>query len=134
MGIVERDGPIRAGVVPNVTMETLHGAIARNVEPGSKISTDEHTSYRHLRAAGYDHQVVKHRAREYVRDDVHTGTVDGYWSRLKNSIKGTHVHISERHAWKYVSEFSFRYNMRKRPSAMFDQMILAVSLPPPADD
>lgn len=134
LGIAERDGPIRAGVIPNVKLETLHQAVVRNVAPGSRISTDEHTSYRHLRIAGFDHQSVNHRMNEYARGDVHTNSLEGYWSRLQNSIKGTHVHISKRHAWKYVAEFSYRYNMRKRPAAMFDRMILAVSLPPPTDD
>ena len=118
MGILERDGPIRAGVIPNVKLETLHQAIVQNVELGTRISTDEHTSYRHLKIAGFDHQSVNHRKNEYARGDVHTNSLEGYWSRLQNSIKGTHVHISKRHAWKYVSEFSYRYNMRKTPAAI----------------
>jgi transposase len=134
VGIVERDGPIRAGVIPNVKLETLHQAIVQNVAPGARISTDEHTSYRHLKIAGFDHHSVNHRKNEYARGDVHTNSLEGYWSRLQNSIKGTHVHISKRHAWKYVSEFSYRYNMRKTPEVMFDRMILAVSLPRLADD
>jgi transposase-like protein len=128
-GIVERDGYVRAGPVPDETAATLEGGIKRNVRPGSLISTDEHTSYRQLRRAGYLHRTVKHSAGQYVRGEVHTNTIEGYWSRLKNSIKGTHVHVSEKHLWKYVSEFSYRYNMRKQPQEMFNRMILAVSLP-----
>lgn len=134
MGMVERGGRVRAGVIPNTTADVFEAAIKANVEKGSRLSTDEHMSYRHIGRAGYDHQTVNHGDREYVRGDVHANSIEGYWSRLKNSIKGTHVHISERHAWKYVSEFSYRYNMRKRPAAMFDRMILAVSLPRLADD
>lgn len=129
VGIAERGGRIRAGVVPDVTAETLEGAVVANVAPGSRISTDEFVSYRHLGSAGFDHQTVAHSKREYARGDVHTNSVEGYWSRLKNSIKGTHVHISQKHAWKYICEFSYRYNMRKRPAVMFNRMILAVSLP-----
>jgi hypothetical protein len=80
-------------------------------------------------AYGFDHQTVEHSTGEYVRGDTHTNTIEGYWSRLKNSIRGTHVHVSQKHLWKYVCEFSYRYNMRKQPEAMFDRMILAVSLP-----
>jgi transposase len=133
LAIVEREGNVRAGPIPDVTKITLERAVKSNVEPGSRVSTDEWAGYRDLHLAGYDHQTVNHKRDEYVRGDVHTNTVEGYWSRLKNSIKGTHVHISEKHAWKYISEFSFRYNMRKRPAAMFDRMILAVSLPRLAD-
>jgi len=134
LGMVERDGNVRAGVIPDITTSTLEGTISANVEPGSRISTDELTGYRYLAKAGYHHETVRHSTAEYVRGDVHTNSIEGYWSRLKNSIRGTHIHISRRHAWKYVGEFSYRYNMRKRPAAMFDRMILAVSLPRLADD
>jgi transposase-like protein len=132
-GIVERDGNVRAAPVPDETMQTLEGAIRRNVQPGSLISTDEHVSYQNLRRAGYLHRTVKHRDGEYARGAVHVNTIEGYWSRLKNSIKGTHIHVSQQHLWKYVSEFSYRYNMRKHPQEMFNRMILAVSLPRLAD-
>jgi transposase-like protein len=134
LGIVERGGNVRAGVVPDITTESLEGAIVANVQPGARITTDELTSYKYLKRAGFDHQTVKHSLGEYVRGDVHTNSIEGYWSRLKNSIKGTHIHISQKHAWKCVSEFSYRYNMRTRPAAMFDRMILAVPLPRLADD
>ncbi len=129
MGIVEREARVRAGIVPDETMESLETAITKNVTPGSAISTDEHTSYRHLRSAGYDHDTVKHRHGEYVRGVVHVNTIEGYWSRLKSSIKGTHIHVSERNLWKYISEFSYRCNMRKQPEERFNRMISAVSLP-----
>ncbi len=134
MGIAERGGSIRAGVIPNVKAASLEVAITQNVAAGSRVSTDELSGYGRLTEAGFDHQTVNHSAKEYVRGDVHVNSVEGYWSRLKNSINGTHVHVSERHMWKYVSEFSYRYNMRKRPAAMFGRMILAVSLPRLADD
>ena len=134
VGLAERGGNVRAGVVPDVTTESLEGAVVANVAPGSRISSDEFKSYRYLGQAGFDHRTVKHGSGEYVRGDVHTNSIEGYWSRLKSSIKGTHIHISQKHAWKYVSEFSYRYNMRKRPAAMFHRMILAVSLPRLADD
>lgn len=133
LGMAERDGSVRAGPIPDVTKETLEGAVKANIAPGSRISTDEWVGYRDLHLAGFDHGTVAHKAGVYVRGDVHTNSIEGYWSRLKNSIRGTHIHISKKHAWKYVSEFSFRYNMRKRPAAMFDRMILAVSLPRLAD-
>lgn len=129
MGIVERDGNVRAAPIPDETTESLEGSISRNVKPGSLISTDEHGGYKQLRNAGFLHRTVNHRSGEYVRGEVHTNTIEGYWSRLKNSIKGTHIHVSEQHLWKYVSEFSYRYNMRKQPQEMFNRMILAVSLP-----
>lgn len=64
-----------------------------------------------------------------MRGAVHTNTIEGYWSHLKHSIRGTHIRVDPAHLWKYVGEFSYRYNMRKQPQEMFNRMILAVSLP-----
>lgn len=134
LGMVERDGNVRAGPVPDVTMYTLQNAIAQNVAHGSQISSDEFLSYKNLGLLGYDHQTVTHGKKEFVRGDVHTNSIEGYWSRLKNSIRGTHVHVSGKHLWKYMAEFSFRYNMRKNPGAMFDRLVLSFALPRLADD
>ena len=49
--------------------------------------------------------------------------VEGFWARLKLSIRGTHVHVSGKHLQKYVKEFEFRYNRRKRPSTMFADLV-----------
>lgn len=128
-GMVERDGPVRAGPVPNVKSATLKPIIYQNVVRGSLISTDEFSAYRTLRKGPYRHGRVNHAAKEWKRGIHHTNTLEGYWSRLKLSIKGTHVHVSSKHLWKYVSEFSYRYNMRKHPSDMFSSLILALSSP-----
>jgi transposase-like protein len=134
-GMVERGGPVRAAPVSNVKKVTLERAILTNVQRGSIVMTDELKSYDGLKKAGpYTHLRVNHSAGEYAYGGVHVNTLEGYWSRLKNSIKGTHVHISNKHSWKYISEFSFRYNMRKTPAAMFDRLVWAFALPRLADD
>ncbi len=127
--MVERDGNMRAGPVPNVKRATLEPIIYANIQRGSRISTDELATYKALPQAPYRHQHVNHSKGEYVRGDVHVNTAEGYWSRLKNSIRGTHVHVSEQHMWKYTAEFSFRFNMRKAPAVMFDRLLGAVALP-----
>lgn len=128
MGMLQRDGKIVAGPVPDATTYTLEGIINENVAPGSTISTDEHRGYHGLRYA-YDHGTVNHSAEEYVRGIHHTNSIEGHWSLLKRAIKGTHVHISSKHAWKYVSEFSYRRNMRHSHWSMFNLLVHAFALP-----
>jgi hypothetical protein len=41
MGMVERDGMIRTGPIPDVSQFTLEPIVKENVVPGSTISTDE---------------------------------------------------------------------------------------------
>jgi len=126
-GILERGGIVRAGPVAEADKSTLEPHILRNVQRGSTISTDGHVAYSDLKLS-YRHGVVNHSIGEYVRGQWHVNSIEGYWSRLKNSIKGTHVHVSRKHLWKYVSEFSYRYNMRKQPALMFDRLVSSLVL------
>jgi transposase-like protein len=122
-GMLERDGNVRAQLVPDTRKVTLEPIIAENVEQGSTISSDEHGSYAQLPALGYQHGVVDHRAKQYVAGIHHTNSIEGFWSHFKRGIRSTHVHISPQHAQKYVGEFGFRYNLRKDPAKMFDSLM-----------
>jgi len=118
-GIEERGGKVLTRVVPNARITTLEGPIRRYVVPGSRISSDESGAYKDLKFLGYDHQTVNHSAKEYVRGDCHTNTLEGLWSQIKRSIRGTHVNVSAKHLSKYLGEFEFRYNLRHAPQLMF---------------
>ncbi len=104
-GMLERQGSVRAGPVPNVRRKTLEPLIYGNVQRGSVISTDELKSYARLYEAPFRHGSVNHSRGEYVRGIHHVNSLEGYWSQLKRSIRRTHVHVSRKHLWKYVSEF-----------------------------
>lgn len=83
-GILDRETrKVRCKVVPNVRRETLQAAILNSIAPGSKLYTDESTSY-----LGADkefiHEIVNH-AREYVRGQVHTQGLENFWSLLKRT-------------------------------------------------
>jgi transposase len=125
-GMLERGGEVRAEVVPDVKRKTLEPIIVGNVAEGSTVSTDELASYGRLAERGYEHGLVRHRTGEYVSGVHHVNGVEGFWSRLKRCIRGTHVHVSGKHLDKYVAEFAFRHNMRKEPSAMFARLLAAL--------
>jgi len=127
-GMVERDGVVRTGPVPDDTIYTLENIIIENVTPDTVITTDGHLSYGRLGRA-YDHSSVNHLAHEYVRGIHHTNTIEGHWSQFKRSIKGTHVHISGKHLWKYAAEFSYRRNFRASHYGMFTRLVSAFALP-----
>ena len=122
-GMLERDGDVMANVVPNVRMKTLQPIIEENVVAGSTVHTDELKSYNGLSKAGFEHETVNHGAGEYVDGDCHVNGIEGFWARLKLSIRGTHVHVSQKHLQKYVKEFEFRHNMRRHPDQMFDRLL-----------
>jgi transposase len=128
MGIVERDGMLRTGPTPDDTNYTLEPVILENVVAGTQVSTDGHRAYQHL-GATYAHGVVDHGAKEYVRGEWHTNTIEGHWSHFKRAIKGTHVHISSKHLWKYCAEFNYRRNYRGSHAFMFGRLVSAFALP-----
>ena len=121
LGMIERDGNVMTHIVPDARRATLIPIIKKYVEKGARVSTDQLHAYRVLGKAGYDHKSVNHGAMEWVRGDTHTQSIEGVWSRLKNSIRGTHIHVSRKHLPKYLGEFEYRYNMRNNSEAMFSR-------------
>jgi transposase-like protein len=127
MGMVERGGKAKAKVVPDVKARTLVAEILAAVPLGSAVVTDDLPSYRRLTALGYIHDVVPHSKGVYVLGkDIHTNSVEGFWSQLKRSIDGTYHHVEPQHLQKYVDEYSFRYSHRKDEQAMFKTMLAEV--------
>ena len=124
-GMVERGGDMMTRVVPNVRKTTLERHILENIKGGATISTDELSSYAKIARFGYEHGTVNHSADQWVNGIHHVNTAEGFWSRLKNSIKGTHVHVSAKHLPKYLGEFEYRFNMRHHPEAMFARLLLS---------
>lgn len=112
LGLVERNGRVYAKPVDKVDTETLHNVILNKVEKGAILMTDEFLSYRGL-GINYAHKTVEHGAGIYVRGNVHTNTIEGYWSLLKRGIYGIYHQVSKKHLHRYCTEFGFRYNTRK---------------------
>ncbi len=125
LGMVERGGKVMTHVVPDAKVTTIMPIIKEHVEDGSEVSTDQAHAYRRMNRIGYKHGWVNHAAKEWVRGETHTQTIEGFWGRLKNSIKGTHIHVSRKHLAKYLGEFEYRYNMRENPEAMFSRLLLS---------
>jgi transposase-like protein/predicted RNA-binding Zn-ribbon protein involved in translation (DUF1610 family) len=124
-GMLERKGNIMTRVVPNMKAHTLGTIIDEKIDKGTMISSDEFMSYKDLKENGYQHGTVNHSVKQYVNGIHHTNSLEGFWSQIKRSIRGTHIHVSKKHMAKYLGEFEYRYNMRSNPSLMFDRLILA---------
>ena len=110
LGIVERDGKVRTKVIDNTKKNTLQAEIREHVLAGSALFTDSLKSYEGL--SEFQHEVVD-LAVEYVRGEVHTNTMENFWSLLKRSLGGTYVSVEPFHLFRYLDEQVFRYNHRK---------------------
>ncbi len=122
-GLVERDGSLQTQVLKKRTRKEIESAVNHRVVKGSTVSTDEAPCYQYLKKAGYTHGTVCHEHEEWVNGIHHTNTIEGFWARLKNSIRGTHIHVSKKYMANYLGEFEYRYNMRKSPKWMFERLL-----------
>lgn len=122
-GMVERGGKIHAQVVPDSRANTLRPKIRERVVPGSVVYTDESSSYLHLGRDGYGHDTVPHGQKVYVRGDVHTNTIEGFFALLKGGILGTYHSVSPTHLGSYVNEYVWRYNHRDDDAAQFRTLL-----------
>ncbi len=112
VALVERGGRLRAFPMERITADTLGKAINEHVEPSAVMMTDELMAYRKA-VDGREHHHTSHGEREYVRRNVHSNTVEGFFSLLKRGINGIYHHVGKGHLAKYCDEFAFRYDARK---------------------
>jgi len=110
--LVERDGKARSHHVRSVSAATLRPILVSQIDAATKLRTDDAGQYRHMSKDFPAHEVVNHGIGEYVRGDVHTNTVEGYFATFKRGIMGVYHHVSPEHLKRYLCEFDFRYNER----------------------
>jgi transposase-like protein len=108
LGLLERDGKVRATVIPDRTKGVMQENVRPHVEAGSQIYSDEAGSYWRMDEE-YVHGIVNH-AEQYVNGNIHTNGLENFWSLLKRSIGGTYVSVEPYHLFRYVDEQAFRFN------------------------
>jgi transposase-like protein len=113
VGAVKRKGNVVARVIDKADGETLSRFVRETISTKvSLISTDEHKGYKYL-DKNFPHGVVRHSQDEYVHGNIHTNTIEGFWSLVKRGVMGTFHKVSRKYLQLYVNEFEFRYNNRK---------------------
>jgi transposase-like protein len=122
-GAVERRGRVIAYHLPDNKLTSLIKPLRERVLPATVIFTDEAPQYGELKWLGYQHKRINHLARIYVDGDVHTQTIEGFWSLLKRGIGGVYHAVSAKHLQNYLNEYAFRYNHRSDGLPMFKTLL-----------
>jgi transposase-like protein len=113
LSLVDRNsGQVRSFHVEGTSAADIVPIIKANVAKETAMMTDEGGHYFTLGDHFASHESVSHKADEYVRGDVHTNTIENFYSVFKRGMKGLYQHCSEKHLHRYVAEFDFRYNNR----------------------
>lgn len=128
-GMVERGGRVVARVTPDAKAKTVLPIIAERVLPASTIFTDDYPIYDGVKklGQGYTHNRINHSAKLYVMGDVHTNTIEGFWSLLKRGIGGVYHAVSTKYLQSYCDEYAYRYNRRFDSQPMFTSLLSEIS-------
>ncbi len=128
LGMAQRKGRVAAVKVANAKARTLMSHVRERVLPRSVVYTDELKSYDKLKRAGYHHGRIRHEEKVYVSGDVHTNTIEGFWSLMKRGINGVYHAVSAKRLQGYLNEYAFRYNHRQKGENQFKKLLLRAAL------
>ena len=122
-GMVERGGRVVARVTPDTRERTIMPIVAERVLPETIVYTDQYAVYDKVASKGYQHRRINHAEKIYVMGDVHTNTIEGFWSLIKRGIGGVYHSVSKKYLQTYLDEYSFRYNRRNGDQPMFTSLL-----------
>ena len=132
IGIVERStnkrvGRVKALATPDVTAERVLGIVHEHILPKSTVFTDEYRIYDRVGGRVKEHKRINHTSKVYVMGDVHTNTIEGFWSLVKRGIGGVYHQVSQKYLQSYLDEYSFRYNRRDQGNLIFTSLLTRVA-------
>ena len=121
IGAVERGGNVVAQVASDLTSKGILQFIRDKIKAdGSTLITDEYRAYNAIKGT-INHQVINH-SEQFVDGEIHTNTIEGFWSLLKRAWYGSHHHYRTGFMPLYVAEATYKYNHRKS-TTIFDTLI-----------
>jgi len=85
--------------------------------------TDDWGAYRKLHRLGYKRRVINHTKKRYASGDIHTNTIESWWSQFKRSVHGSYHSVSAKYLQNYLDEFAFRYNLRNDEIPVFQWLL-----------
>ncbi|HRH48928.1 MAG TPA: IS1595 family transposase [Panacibacter sp.] len=122
IGFVSDNKEIKFEVMTDI--KTFKERVKANVSKDAILVTDSHAGYEGLNLHYKAHEVVNHSINEFKnKNNFHTNSVESAWSILKRTIKGTHIHVSQKHLQKYVDEVAFRMMNKDRQDIMFETIL-----------
>lgn len=121
MGLIERKGKVEARLIPTPSTQVLVGVIKDRVSPKADlVVTDQWRGYQKV-GKTHNHAVINH-IKNFARGNVHTNTIENFWSLLKRGIIGNYHKVSVKHLPRYLAEFTYRFNNREIQD-MFAQVL-----------
>jgi len=111
--LVERGGNVRSMYLDH---RNVRNALSKHLHDDSRLVTDGSNTYKFVMPSKAQHEPVDHSKFEWARGDVHTNTLEGFFSIFKRSLVGVYQHMDKTHLDRYLAEFDFRMNTRAKLS------------------
>lgn len=124
MGVIERDGDVRAQRIDSVNKRTIQKFLRSHAHRDARIYSDSYYVYRNIVDAQINHQ------ERFVDGDISTNQIESFWSVVKRGIFGQFHHVKAKYLDLYLSEFCYKFNRRK-VNYLFDETVSWVTITPP---
>lgn len=110
-GMVQRKGNVKTQVMEKLTKRNMLAMLKHYASKDNAILvTDSFKSYKELET--YIDRLVINHSKEFSKGIVHINTIEGFWSYVKNGIKGSYKAISKKYLPFYLVEFEWKFNHR----------------------
>lgn len=115
VSLVERKpgGRVKSIHASKLNKELVRQIVVTTADRKSHLMTDDAAMYKTIGREFTAHDSIKHGAKIYARGNVHTNTIEGFFSIFKRGMKGIYQHCGEQHLQRYLTEFDFRYSNRE---------------------
>lgn len=111
LSLVERGGNIRSQYLDD---KNIRVALDEHLHMSSRLVTDGSSTYKTVMPFASQHESVDHSKFEWSRGDVHSNTLEGFFSIFKRGLVGVYQHMDKKHLDRYLAEFDFRQNTREK--------------------
>jgi transposase-like protein len=122
VGAVEKKGSVYVKIVEKLTGRNLLAMLKKVVKTNETVVfTDGFRSYKSFDKT-VEHITIKHS--EGYGSGVRTvNTIEGFFSIIKNGIKGSYRAISKKYLPFYLAEFAYKYNERHLQKNAFELLL-----------
>jgi len=122
VGMVERDGDVKTKVIEKLTKRNLLGFLKGKVKSDdSLLMTDGFKSYQQFNKY-IEHMIVEHK-KQFSKGIIHVNTIEGFWSYIKNGIRGSYKSISPKYLPFYLVQYEFSFNHRNYKGNLFEKFL-----------
>lgn len=125
MGIFDRSSKqLYVEIMPiKLNMNHLFRIVKNQVNPQTLIITDGYKMYRGFKEKEFKHEYVNHDDGEYVRGEIHTNNIEGFWGILKRKL-GCIGGMRRNRLPLFVAEIVWKFNHRSNPLHLQEQLLL----------